>query len=153
MDLLGDAVLTPDLEEARNLARQFLAQREARRKEFSLAPEMVDYERQREWLEGLAKYTELAIWKQASQTPSYQPVQALQGDLEFKGYATFEQRWTQETAQIKRAAGQEGDGRFYYSGMAQAFLLDKLMPGWKSRVFEKDVFLEDILSAALESGL
>lgn len=153
LNLLGDAVLTPDPEEARNLARQFLAQREARRKEFSLAPEMVDYERQREWLEGLAKYTELAIWKQASQTPGYQPAKAIRGDPEFKGYATFEQRWTQETAQIKRAAGQDGDVRLYYSGMAQAFVLDKLMPGWKTRIFEKDIFLEEILRAALESGL
>jgi hypothetical protein len=151
LNLLGDAVLAPDLDEAADLTRQFLSQREARRSEYNLAPEMVDYERQREWLEGLAKYTELAIWKQASQAPGYQPAEDLKRDPDFKVYATFNQRWSQETAQIKRMAGQEGDGRFYYSGMAQAFLLDKLMPGWKTRIFEKGVFLEDILREALES--
>jgi len=43
-----------------------------------------------------------------------------------------------------------GDGRFYYSGMAQAVLLDRLMPGWKDQALEDGVFLEDLLEAAVE---
>jgi hypothetical protein len=151
LNLLADAVLAPDRDEAANLARQFLAQREARRKDYDLTADMTDYERQREWLEGLAKYTELAIWRQAAQTPDYRPLEAVKQDPDFKDYATFDQRWSQETAQIKRMAGEGGDGRFYYSGMAQAFLLDELLPGWRGRILENGVFLEDLLRAATET--
>ena len=41
------------------------------------------------------------------------------------------------------------DVRFYYSGMAQAFLLDRLMPGWKDRALSDDVWLEDLLADAV----
>jgi hypothetical protein len=34
--------------------------------------------------------------------------------------------------------------------MAQAFLLDRLMPGWKGRAFEDGVWLDDLLSEALQ---
>jgi hypothetical protein len=47
-------------------------------------------------------------------------------------------------------AGDEGDGRFYYSGMAQAFLLDQLMPGWKARAFDEGVWLDDLLAEAVQ---
>jgi len=32
--------------------------------------------------------------------------------------------------------------------MAQALLLDRLLPGWKSRAFEDDVWLENLLMEA-----
>jgi hypothetical protein len=41
------------------------------------------------------------------------------------------------------------DGRFYYSGMAQAMLLDHLMPDWKNQVLNEGVFLEDLLETAV----
>ena len=44
----------------------------------------------------------------------------------------------------------EGDGRFYYSGMAQAYLLDRLLPGWKQRAFEDGIWLETLLIEALK---
>jgi hypothetical protein len=145
--LLAEAVQAPSDGEAAELARQFLVQRDRRRETYGLDSALVDYERQREWLEGLAKYVELEVWRQASTTPGYEPLPALAGDPEFKGYATFEQRWAQEMGQLRRAAAQE-DGRFYYSGMAQAVLLDRLMPEWKEQVMEEGVFLEDLLRAA-----
>lgn len=39
-------------------------------------------------------------------------------------------QWSREVAQIGRVADDSGDSRFCYSGMAQAFLLDRLMPDW-----------------------
>lgn len=51
----------------------------------------------------------------------------MSADLDFDQYQKFDQCWQQETDQIARMASNEGDGRFYYSGMAQAVLL----PGWK----------------------
>ena len=41
------------------------------------------------------------------------------------------------------------DGRFYYTGMAQAVLLDRLLPGWKEIAFDDGVFLEDLLATAV----
>jgi len=50
---------------------------------------------------------------------------------------------------MRRMANDEGDGRFYYSGMAQAFLLDRLRPDWKSKAFDEDIWLEDLLAEAV----
>jgi hypothetical protein len=33
--------------------------------------------------------------------------------------------------------------------MAQALILDRLMPGWKSRAFAPDVWLEDLVAEAV----
>jgi hypothetical protein len=41
-------------------------------------------------------------------------------------------------------ADDKGDGRFYYTGMAQAFLLDRLMPSWKLQAFEENIWLNDL---------
>jgi hypothetical protein len=57
--------------------------------------------------------------------------------------------WTNEEDQLRRMAGDEGNGRFYYSGWVQAVLLDRLNPGWQARLFEQDVMLEDLLRAAV----
>jgi hypothetical protein len=43
----------------------------------------------------------------------------------------------------------EGDGRFYYSGMAQAVLLDQTSPGWKQSAFQPHVYLDELLAAAI----
>ena len=45
-------------------------------------------------------------------------------------------------------ASAEGDGRFYYSGFAQAALLDRLLPGWKERAMLEGVWLDDLLKVA-----
>jgi hypothetical protein len=47
-------------------------------------------------------------------------------------------------------AGDEGETRFYYTGMAQAFLLDRLAPGWKERLWSSQAWLEEILAEAVE---
>lgn len=149
LDLLKAAVISEDEAETAVLARRFLAQRAARRAAANLSPALVAYEQQREWLEGLALYNELNILRQAYIHDVYQPVAGMDADPEFDRYQKFEQRWQQETDQIARMAGNEGDGRFYYSGMAQAALLDRLLPDWKTRVFDEGIFLEDLLAAAV----
>jgi hypothetical protein len=146
IDLLAKAVQAESDEQARLLASQFLDQRTARRMSYNLAPPLVDYERQLEWEEGLAKYIELAIWRMAYEHTGY--IAALPGDPDFKGYRTFPKRWNQELSQMKRQAGREGEVRFYYSGMAQAFLLDRLAPGWKASALQEEVWLEDLLRSA-----
>ncbi len=115
----------------------------------NLSVPLVDYERQREWAEGLALYNELNILRLAASADDYQPAAGMAEDPEFDGYRTFATRWRQEVSQIGRMAGNEGDGRFYYSGMAQATLLDRLLPDWKAQIFAEGVFLEDLLATAV----
>jgi hypothetical protein len=149
LDMLANALRADSAETSADLARQFLAQRTQRRQEAGLDEALVSYEQQREWLEGLAKYVELEIWRQAATTQGYQAVEALAADPDFGQYATYDAHWSREVAQMARMAGDTGDGRFYYTGMAQAVLLDRLASGWKDKVMQDNVFLEDLLREAI----
>jgi hypothetical protein len=148
--LLEQAMEAKTQAEIAELAHEFMMQRDRRRADANLDPEFVDFERYLEWMEGLAKYVELAIWREAYQSPDYQPLTDMADDPEFKEYATFDRRWSQEISQMKRQTTQVGDTRFYYTGMAQAHILDRLLPGWKDRAMQDRVFLEDLLRGALE---
>ncbi len=149
IDLLIDALRSNSNLEKKELIVQFLDIREQRRQEYRLSTEMIDYERKFEWLEGLAKYVEVSIWQQAYQSNKYEPLLSSALDPSFKGYQNFNRRWTMEINQLRRQAGTRGETRFYYTGMAQAILLDDLFPGWKERIFEDDIYLEDLLQAAV----
>lgn len=147
--LLDKALKAATVEETRSLARQFIDQRQARRADQNLPDDLVRFERLIEWEEGLAKYVELASWRLAGETPGYAPLAELSADPDFKGYDTFDQRWSQEMSTMKRQATREGVTRFYYTGAAQAFLLDRLAPGWQAQAMQPDVFLEDLLASAV----
>jgi len=150
MDLLIRALQAKSEGEARALAGQFLAQRSQRRQAANLPTDLSDYERQLEWEEGLAKYVEISAWQRASRTAGYQPAPALADDPYFKGYRTFEQRFGQELSAMRRSARQESETRFYYTGMAQAMLLDRLAPGWQARGFDDGTWLEALLMKQIE---
>lgn len=132
------------------LVSHFLARRDERRANQALSIELIDFERLIEWEEGLAKYLELAIWQQAFSSPDYQPLPEMVNDPDFKGFTSYKQRWSQEILTMRNQASREGDTRFYYTGMAQGFLLDRLMPDWKSRILTEDLWLEDLLRQAIE---
>lgn len=150
MALLQRAVQAESENEATELARQFLAARDARRNNSALTQEMITYERQREWVEGTAKYVELQMWRAGAMTEGYEPLAALDDDRGFKSYAGYGKRFDQEIKQMMRVRfDKPGDGRFYYSGMAQAVLLDRFAPGWKAHAFDDGVWLEDQLARAL----
>ncbi|NMC54931.1 MAG: hypothetical protein GYA48_14990 [Chloroflexi bacterium] len=148
LQALQDALRAKTDEEAAQHAQTFLALRAQRRAALRLTAEQIDLERQREWLEGGAKYTELAIWQAAARDEQYAPLAATSLLRDFQQYRGFNGRWQNEVSQITRSAGSET--LFYYSGMAQAFLLDRLAPNWKQSYFLPDVWLEDLLAAALE---
>lgn len=149
LDLLANGMLAKSDEEAASLAREFLDQRAKRRDAAGLSTELIAVERTREWEEGLAKYGELSIMLAAAKSPDYQPVAEMSLDRAFNVYRGAEQKWKQEIQQIRRMAGDDGDGRFYYSGFAQAALLDRLSPGWKDLIFDDDIYLEDLLAQAV----
>jgi hypothetical protein len=150
LDLLAEALRSTDQTRTIELVHRFLNVRATRRDSANLAPKLMAYEQQREWLEGLARYAELEIWRQA-QIGNYTPLRETTALTDFDNYTGFETRWSQELDQMRRMADDEGDGRFYYSGMAQAFLLDRLMPDWKSKAFEDGVWMDRLLAKAIQN--
>lgn len=150
IDLLAKALKAQSDEKATALAREYLEQRAHRRAAVGLSAALIDYERQLEWEDGLAKYVELAIWREAYSVRGYEPLPDMAGDRDFKAYGSFTQRWSQKIGQMKRQAAREGETRFYYTGMAQATLLDRLLPGWKGRALAENVWLETLLAEAVQ---
>ncbi len=100
LNLLQRALRAGTDAEAAVLVRQFIQQRTARRHAAGLSPTLVEYERSREWAEGLAKYAELAIWQAGHATPTYQPVPAVLADADFHAYAGFPRRWQNELSTL-----------------------------------------------------
>jgi hypothetical protein len=149
LDALAAAVQSSDRDEQVRLVKRFLELRRQRRASLGLPQSMVDYERQREWLEGLAKYAELSIGLAAS-GPAYQPVQGLARlDAQFKGYAEYRRFYQEQLTEVNRLSGRSEETRFYYAGMAQAVILDRIEPGWKALVMQEGVYIEDVLEEAL----
>jgi hypothetical protein len=134
--------------EAADLVRQFLQVRDDRRRTYQLDPDLITYERWLEWEEGVAKYVEVDSLRLAFQSVGYFPLPAMADDPIFYSYQRFNSRWSQELFQLRNPSGSL-DTRFYMSGMAESFLLDRLMPDWKSKVMDQDVFLEDLLRQAV----
>jgi hypothetical protein len=138
----------PDDEKAR-LAREFLAARRERRDRFLAdAPDLLAFEQEVEWLEGLGKYAERQALMLPGQ-PGYEPLPGMAGDAQFDGYSGFDKWWRQERMNMSVRANLHGDLPFYETGMMQALLLDALRPGWKQGYLEGDAPLDDTLAEAL----
>lgn len=145
--LLAKAIQqTEDEVQLRALVAEWLSVRVARRKE--LSDDLISYEQKREWLEGLAKYAELQSWLLAGATEEYSSLPVMADLPDFDAYQKAEAHWKQELNQLKSDL-QFDDTVFYYSGWAQAELLDRLMPDWKSIAFEPGVYLDTLLADSL----
>ncbi len=152
LDLLSQVGKVGSREQASDLAQRFLAARQERRETHSLSRDLVQYERDREWLEGLAKYVEFAIAAEAAQTPGYRPVAGLGDDPDFKAYRDSQRYWQSQFKELPRMSAGRGEMRFYHTGMAQAVLLDWLDPDWKQNTLTEDAVLEHLLEAALQGA-
>lgn len=141
---LAGALKAADEAEAARLSRKFLETREARRGRAKLDPAQLAFERELEWLEGLAEYAEIRFYELAASRPNPGSTIPFTVQLPFLLLADF--------ARLENALGaQEGDLRFYLSGMAQARLLDRLSPGWKTNAAMGKAYLDDLLSEALSA--
>lgn len=138
-------------EERMEMAEAFINAREERRQQSGLEDSFIKYEKKREWLEGLAKYTELKIGVLAANSDSYSPVEGAGSASDFEMYENKESYLSNQISEVSRAAGRDGESRFYYGGMLQAMVLDQLEPGWRELVMEEDIYLEDLLKQAAAS--
>jgi len=134
-------------EEAILVAEQFLKVRNERRQSAQLSDALMDYERKREWLEGVAKYAELQIGKIAAQN-EFMPLPNSTQNLGLKNYSSRAQFFKTQLSTMSKT-NMDGETLFYYSGFGQGVLLDHLMPGWKDRVLQGD-YLEELLAEAIQ---
>lgn len=143
--LLLKAYYSDNIDSVKHYSAEFLTARQMRRQKVGITVEQIGYEKKREWLEGLAKYAELKILLLAEKDTDYQPVKETARLSDFKKYKKSSKLFFRQLDEVKRAAGRPGESRFYYVGMLQAMVLDKIEPGWKSSAFDDDIFLDDLL--------
>jgi hypothetical protein len=127
----------------------FRASRKARRERLLVDAGALAFERELEWLEGLAKYVELTSWRLGAQPP-YVSLPEISGEAQFHVYGGYDSRWKSELLATRLRVNLHGDLPFYYSGALQAMLLDDLAPAWKPGFLESDLALDDLLSRASE---
>jgi hypothetical protein len=136
--LLSAALKTQDRGELLAATRDFLQNRQKRRAQIPLSVSIADYEREMEWLEGLAKYAEIRFYELAATSS------AEKGAIRYRSGLPF---WSPDFMRLERVMGaQAGDLRFYLSGMAQSRILDRLAPDWKQRFLQAGI-LEDLCHA------
>ncbi|WP_340103701.1 hypothetical protein [Rhodohalobacter sp. 8-1] len=148
-ELLMKAFEAENDTDANQCIREYISVRDQRRKEAELTEEMIEYEKNREWLEGLAKYTELKIGLVAGETQGYEPVTEIKELGDFNNYSRWGKYFKNQLSEVPRAAGRSGESRFYYGGMLQSMILDRVYPDWKHKIFDEDVFLEDLLRESI----
>ena len=139
--LLASALREKDGSKRLVLIREFLEVRSRRRSEASLSQDLFDFERELEWLEGIAKYAEMRIAELCASD---------EDGPWFKDYRVVRNRTRMDFySRLNRLGEQKGDLRFYLSGAAQAMILDLISPDWKQELIRKpNVGLEDLLQTA-----
>jgi hypothetical protein len=148
LEILSRSAGISSREQALQIAATFLQHREQRRSSFQLGNSLIEYERQREWLEGMAKYAELQLGKIAAKQ-DFEPLKDSVKILNLKNYSSRDRFWHTQLSTMHKT-NMDGETLFYYSGFAQGILLDYLMPGWKERVLQGE-YTEDLLAEAINN--
>ncbi len=121
--------------------KKFLAIRQDRRIQGKLSNPQINFERETEWLEGLAKYSEYRFYELAAVRRN-KPI--------LVHYRKTIPQQIHDFSTLKSKLGNKhSDYRFYISGMAQAKILDKLIPDWKTTAFDDTTSLENLLQKAV----
>lgn len=149
-NLLIEAYHAKTEEDVKHFVGMFLERRTERRENVPLPVEMIQYEQKREWLEGLAKYAELKIGILAQESKNYAPVAEIELIPEFKNYKGRITDFRKQIEEVKRTVNRTGESRFYYVGMLQAIILDRLMPNWKNEAFNEGGYLDNLLKKSIE---
>jgi hypothetical protein len=100
--------------------------------------------------EGAGRYTEYRLSQFAA--ADYEPSEAFATLEDATAYSTL---WDQTYASapfVIKHAGRAVKSRtlFYYMGLGKLLLLDRIAPDWKTSYFEPDVWIDDLVDAAVE---
>lgn len=112
------------------------------------------YAKFQEWIEGVARYTERAVLRNAVKM-SYTPIPEFQ---KLKDYVPYEKLWTKYKSDPKGRLKRNCESisknfnrvNFYWLGAAQADLLDLIYKDWKKEYFKMDVWLDDLVKNGYE---
>jgi hypothetical protein len=109
------------------------------------------YQRFEEWLEGVALYVEYKMAKASTNRDLYQ---ALPEFLRLQNTVSYQDAWNDRYVNmlfLVKHAGKaaKSRGSFYHLGMGKSLLLDKLPPTWKERCFDPNIWLDDLIAAAV----
>ncbi len=131
---LFEALSAPTVGEAVAAVERFLAARETWR---AAAPSGTEaLELQLEWLEGTARYADVLM----ASIPAPEPL------------GRVGEAWGQLVDQVRQPPGVATGARDRYAalGAAQAFVLDRVHPGWRARAIPGGASLEGLLRAVVE---
>jgi hypothetical protein len=154
---LAEALRAADAAAFRRAAVRWLAVRKDRRS--SLPPNAVEYEDGTEFKEGLAKYTEYRLFQVLEGRSPGPVISWAQGFAGFADLAPQREKLIQAmswnmSGEVNVNNDPYGTAplrfRLYYSGMAIGVLLDRLDPGWKTRIFSPDASLTSLAQEALK---
>jgi hypothetical protein len=144
--VLRAALRAADDEAARKGVRRFLAVRRLRQGE--LAPHLVGFEKGAESNEGLAEYAGARAVVAGMKAARDRRVEVPFTGLDPAAYLREKYTRLDSLASV----GRNDRLKFYYTGSAQAFLLDRLLPGWKERVQKDAAVVQDLLAEAVGAG-
>ena len=133
---LYEALMAPTAGEAVAAVERFLQARDAWR---AVAPEgTAALERQLEWLEGTARYADVLL----ALIPAPEPL------------GRVDDAWGPLLAQVRDPSAVATGERDRYAalGAVQAFVLDRLHPGWRTRAIPGGASLETLLRAVVEGN-
>ncbi len=145
--LLQRALMAEDEGVMKKAAADFLSVRRTRQRE--LDPRFVEFEKGAELNEGLAEYAGTKAVLEAFRAGT-----AKSGNLRFKS-SSAEEYFTEKYAMLEQInrIGSNVRRKFYYTGSAQAFLLDRLMPGqWKNRIQMDGATVQDLLAESVDES-
>jgi hypothetical protein len=153
---LAEATRATDPKDIREQAIRWLAVRLDRRRK--IPESSIHYEDANEFIEGSAKYVEVACMKYLQGTQPPEQLRYFQGFNGFDDLDWFVQyRIKQMLDNMQGKVNVNNDpygtspvrGRLYFSGMGIALLLDKIDPEWKNKIRERDVSLTQLVERTL----
>jgi hypothetical protein len=155
---LADALRCADAGQLGHAALRWLALRKERRAQ--LPAKAIEYEDGTEFVEGTTKYTEYRLYQVLE---GRKPGAALNWAQGFNGFGDLApQRQQLIDKMVQHMSGKVSVNndpystapvrmRLYFSGMGMAAALDRLMPGWQSRIFAAGTSLTSLLEEALKA--
>ena len=154
---LAEALRATDDAAFRRAAVRWLTLRKDRRS--SLPQDAVEYEDGTEFTEGLATYTEYRLFQVLEGRHPGPAMSWAQGFVGYADLAPQRERLIEQMVQNMSGAAPVNNDlygtaplrkRLYFSGMAIGVMLDKLSPGWKSRILSPNVSLTYLVEEALK---
>lgn len=141
VELLAKAACSTSIKETKKYLKHSLQLRKKRwlyiEKKYQVKPER--WERYDSWAEGTAHYVEHQIMSRVS---AYKNDTLLVGDPFFNKFNNYTEE--NKSTWCSRVASNKKRSYWYSLGFSYALILDKLIPDWKTKDFDKNLFFDNL---------